>query len=529
MIYEIALNTGSKLIRSLMNPALYEHRVEQFDLIETHISWVLLTGLYAYKIKKPVNLGFLDFSTAEKRLFYCREELRLNRRLAPQLYLNVVPITGSNDHPAFNGTAPVIEYAVKMRQFPQDAQLDRVVARGELRPEQMDALAREVADFHGRATVAGEDSPFGTPERVALPARQNFSQIRDCITHRADLRQLDCLQTWSEADHTVHHENFLERKRRGFIRECHGDLHLANMVLLDGKVVIFDCLEFNENLRWIDVMSDVAFLSMDLDHRGHPELSRRFLNAYLEENGGYTGLRVLRSYRVYRALVRAKVAGIRLRQMEVEGQDQEQLWQEYKSYADLAERYTRPAQGFLAITHGLSGSGKTALSQLLVEACGVLRLRSDVERKRLYGLPPPARTASGLETGLYSPEASRRTYGKLADLTQTILRAGYPVIVDGAFLRREQRDTLHHVAEQLRVPFVILDVAAPEAVLRERIIQRERKGRDASEAGLAVLDYQMTTQDPLGPDEDAFVLRVQTKRPIALAQIISTLNRMRDE
>jgi hypothetical protein len=509
-----------------MNPALYEHPVERFDVIETHISWVLLTGLYAYKIKKPVNLGFLDFSTLEKRRFYCGEELRLNRRLAPQLYLDVVPITGSLNSPTFYGTGPVVECAVKMKQFAQDAQLDRVLARGEIRLEQIDALAHELADFHSRAAIAGEDSPFGTPERVLIPIQENFKQLRDRITDRSDLTQLDHLQAWSEEDHAVHHEDFLERKRRGYIRECHGDLHSGNMVLLDGRIVIFDCLEFNDNLRWIDVLNDVAFLIMDLDHRGHPELARRFLNAYLEGSGDYAGLPVLCSYQVYRAMVRAKVACIRLHQAETGGQDQQQLWQEYRSDIDLAYRYTRPARVFLVITHGLSGSGKTTLAQSVVEATGAVRLRSDVERKRLYGLSPLMRTATGLGSGLYNPEASKRTYEKLADLAGIILRAGYPAIVDGAFLKRVQRDTLRNVAEQLQVPFVILDVQTPEAVLRGRIIQREQEGTDASEASLDVLNHQLSTQEPLGPDEDAHVLRVPMGCQIDLTPIISVLNQM---
>jgi uncharacterized protein len=315
------------LIRALQNPALYDHPVKRFQVIQTHISWVLLTGPYAYKIKKPLNLGFLDFSSLKNRRFYCTEELRLNRRLAPQLYLDVVTITGSPDAPAINQPGPVIEYAVRMKEFPQEAQLDRVLARGELRRETIDSLAEELSEFHQRIEVAGEDSPFGSPERIAKPVQENFEPTRKQITDRKERIRLKKLQDWTKRTHRAHVPDFQDRKRGGFIRECHGDMHLANMVLLEGQVVIFDCLEFNENLRFIDVMSETAFLTMDLDDRGYPAWAHRILNDYLEKTGDYTGLRLLRYYQVYRALVRAKVACIRMNQAGLSDRDRKQIRQ----------------------------------------------------------------------------------------------------------------------------------------------------------------------------------------------------------
>ena len=284
---------------------------EAVEVVETHISWVLLAGDYAYKIKKAVNLGFLDFSTLEKRRFYCAEELRLNRRLAPDLYLEVVPIAGSADHPVLNGPGPAIEYAVKMRRFPQACLLDQVLLRGELTPETIDAIARRIADFHGRTAIADNESPFGTPERAHLPVAENFAQIRPRLRDNEDLIRLDELERWSEREYQARFNALAARKARGLIRECHGDLHLGNMALLDGEAVPFDCIEFSDNLRWIDVISEAAFLAMDLQDRGRPDLARRFLNAYLEQTGDYEGLEVLRYYLVYRAMVRAKVACIR--------------------------------------------------------------------------------------------------------------------------------------------------------------------------------------------------------------------------
>jgi aminoglycoside phosphotransferase family enzyme/predicted kinase len=495
------------LIQALHNADCYDHPVREIRLVETHISWVLLTGDYAYKIKKPVNLGFLDFSTLDKRRFYCEEELRLNRRLAEALYLGVIPITGTPSSPRLNASGEAIEYTVKMIQFSEEARLDRMLARGELRTTHIDLLAQELAEFHDRIAIAGVDRPFGDPEHIHEPVRENFDQIRPRI-EAADQNQLQRLQTWSELTFTELRTMFEDRKRRGFVRECHGDAHLANMVWHDGRVLLFDCLEFSENLRWIDTMSEVAFVTMDLDDRGRTDLARRALNTYLEHTGDYEGLAVFRFYQVYRALVRAKVARIRSWQSDLSDEEKRRVREEYLGYATLAMRYTQVHQTALIITHGLSGSGKTWYSQSLLENFGAIRLRSDVERKRLYGLASHARSGSAIDSGIYTAEAGRRTYARLAELARTILRAGHAVIVDAAFLKRHQRDQLRVVADQLRVPFVILDVQAPESILRTRLHRRARQEHEVSEADLAVLDHQLASHEPLTADEQRHVLVV---------------------
>ena len=515
-------STLPPLIQALHRPACYGHPVRDIRLVETHISWILLTGPYAYKIKKPLNLGFLDFSTLEKRRFFCQEELRLNRRLAPLLYLEVVSITGSPASPVLHGTGETIEYAVKMVQFPEQARLDRMLARGELRPEHVDLLAQELAEFHGRAAVAGSDKSFGDPEHVLEPVRQNFTQIRPRI-EAMDQVQLRRLEIWSEMSFDELRKIFESRKRDGFVRECHGDAHLANMVWLEDRVTLFDCLEFNDNLRWIDVMSELAFLVMDLDDRGRPDLARRALNSYLEHTGDYTGLAVFRFYQVYRALVRAKVACIRSSQSGLSEDDNRKVREEYLGYAHLAERYTQPPPAALIITNGLSGSGKTWLSQQLLESLDAIRVRSDIERKRLHGLAPGERSGSGIDSGIYTADANQRTYARLAKLALAILRAGHTVIVDAAFLKHSQRDQLRTVAKEMHVPFVILDIEAPENTLRERLRLRDRQQHEVSEAGLAVLQHQLATREPLADDEQRHALTLDGSASISIAALESQL------
>jgi predicted kinase len=283
-------------------------------------------------------------------------------------------------------------------------------------------------------------------------------------------------------------------------------LHLGNIALIGGKVTLFDCIEFNASMRWIDVMSDVAFLVMDLRDRKRPDLAARLLNAYLEQTGDYAGLAVLRFYVAYRALVRAKIAILRLAQTVGNGERQ-RLIDEYRGYLALATAAAgqhvdaareRPS---LIITHGVAGSGKTTRAQAVVDSIGAIRIRSDVERKRLAGRHALARTASATGEGLYTAERDRQTYERLAALARIVLAAGYTAIVDAAFLRRWQRDLLRDVAIGLKLPFRIADCSAPGPVLRDRVAKRHEHGRDASEATIDVLEYQLAHADPLSSEE----------------------------
>ncbi len=490
----------AELIRSLHDPACYDHPVAAIRLIETHISWILLTGDFAYKIKKPLDLGFLDFSTLANRLHACCDEVRLNRRLAPDIYLDVVPITGTADAPHLDGRGETIEYAVKMRQFPADATLDRLDAQGGMTAQHVDTIAATVARFHLDACArADADSPWGSADAVWRPVAQNFAQIAPRLDDAGDRAQLDALQRWSEREHARLAPLMAARKRDGFVRECHGDLHLGNLAWFDGRLLVFDCIEFNPELRWIDIQSEIAFCFMDLLQRDHPDWAWLFLNGWLEMTGDYAGLALLRYYAVYRALVRAKVAAIR--GMQTTGPEREAALGEVRTLLALATSLTRPPVARLDITHGLSGSGKTTVTRQLMQRPGAIRLRSDVERKRLAGLDALAKSGSGVGTQLYAADATRRTYEHLASLAGQTIVAGWPVIIDATFTARWQRDLPRDVARANRVAFRILDFPVPVDTLRARIVARSQAGTDASEADLAVLQHQLDTQEPLDADE----------------------------
>jgi uncharacterized protein len=499
------------LIAGLQSPAAFDHPSDDLCVLETHISWVVLVGPFAYKIKKPVDLGFLDFTTLERRRHFCEEELRLNRRLAPALYLDVVPIAGTHELPRVNGAGQPIEYAVRMHRFPQEALLSHVLKQQALTPKHIDELAATITDFHSHIPSAASESSYGAPDEVWRPMQENLEHLAEVETTSPGNTAFKTLEGWCHDEFRAHRDDFQARKAGHFVRECHGDMHLGNMLLLDGKVVIFDCIEFNDHFRWIDVLNEVAFTVMDLEDRGKPDFAHRLLNAYLERTGDYAGLQVFPYYFVYRALIRAKVALIRLQQTDVAADEAKRLLAECQGYLELAERTTQRPSARLFITYGPSGSGKSTLTQPLLEGTGAIRLRSDYQRKRLSGFKPLERDQMGFAAGIYGTEVTQQTYQRLAELARVVLQAGFSTIVDATFLKRWQREIFVHLARELSVPLTILEFQASESILRERVQQRATAGDDLSDADLTVLAQQLASQEPLEADERTFTRTIDAE------------------
>ena len=489
-----------KLVAALLESRRYPHTARAVRLIETHISWVLLAGRYAYKIKKALDLDFLNFTALEARHFYCTEEIRLNRRLAPNIYLDVIPIGGGPEAPEL-GAQPAIEYAVRMKRFASARQMDRLLARGKILPMHMDNLAAKLAHFHGELSAAAPNSAFGSTTAIRSAALQNFEQMQLLLTKPRDRDAVAALRHATEIAYAACERCFGERHEQGYVRECHGDLHLGNIVLIGEEPVPFDGIEFNPALRWIDVMDEVAFTVMDLLHCRCHDFAYRFLNAYLEATGDYGGVPVLRFYVAYRAAVRAKVSAIRAFQAGLSKRGTADALATCRSYLALAGSLLNEGNPALVITHGLPGSGKTTFAQAALERLQAIRIRSDVERKRLFGLPPLANSRSDVGGGMYSADATRRTYARLYELARKLLVAGFPVIVDAAFLKQEERKQFRELASGLSAPFAIASMRASEANLRARIVQRRNRANDASEAGIAVLETLQAVQEPLSPQE----------------------------
>lgn len=482
-----------ELIQALLDPARYPHPASEIEVRETHISWVLLTGEFAYKIKKPVKLPFLDFSTLDRRKHYCQEELRLNRRFAPELYVAVVPITGSRTAPTVDGEGAPVEYAVKLKQFSSDNELSTLVAANRIDCEDLARFGHVLARLHKDALRVSTARAEDAPRTVDLNLRE-LSAVLPKQRKRIEAlgQQLGTLQ--------LRIGPLLAARYAGdSMRECHGDLHMGNVVRVNDVLTPFDCIEFDTSLRNIDVLNDGAFLFMDLQAHDRRDLSYCFLNAWLEDIGHYDALPLLPYYVAHRALVRAKVAA-----------HQSPDSPSVERYLSEAERQLRTQAPRLLITCGLSGSGKTWLSKQLARELPAIHIRSDVERKRLAGLDALESSRSSADGGIYTLEFNVKTYARLLDCSRAALQASQTVIADAAFLRRNERKMFAELASELNIPFAILHCVAPDQTLRERIESRKREKRDASEATVEVLAKQHEYWESFTSEETSSVIDVNT-------------------
>lgn len=513
MSADTALARHARLVDALLTGDAIATPPAERTLIETHISSLVLAGSYVYKLRKPLVLDFLDFSTPALRRADCLDELRLNRRTAPQIYLDVLPIVGTPDAPRIGSacdTAQAFDWVLRMRRFEQGALLDAMAREGRLTEAHVDALAERVAAFHGTLPpiVSAEHRHAATVRAWALA---NLDALRIAAATPAQSARIAALRGWTDREWTRLAPLMRQRELHGFVRECHGDLHLRNIALIDGVPLPFDGIAFNAALREIDVANDIAFTFMDLLRHGLPALAWRFASAYAEHGGDYAGLALLRFYAAYRAAVRARVALLRAEQR---GEGAAAFAAAEDDLA-LAESLAAPAAAapLLVLACGVSGSGKSTVARQLAQHASAVRVRSDVERKRLYALAPDARPAPGEIATLYGAEATRRTYARLAELARELLGAGISTVVDAVALRRGERDALRDLARDCGARFVLLECSAPENVLRERITRRLREAKDASDADLGVLALQLRVREPVAPDEAAIAFDTDVALP----------------
>lgn len=481
------------LVRRLLDSAAYPHPTGTIRLVETHISWVFLTGPFAYKVKKPVDLGFLDFTTLDRRRGYCGDEVRISGRFAPEIYLGVVPITGSPDAPRVDGPGAAIEWAVKLVQFDEAERLDNLFTAGRLTAADCERLGAEIAHVEATLAIADAASGHGTAERVKEAADTICSRLRHALPEAAD--RTGRVEAWIAGRLHEARGAIAGRIAGGRVRECHGDLHLANIVLHGGRMMAFDAIEFSPELRWIDVASDVAFLVMDLRARGRPDLAAHVVSGWMEAADDHAAAEVLSIYQVYRAAVRAGVAAIRGDRGDPPGAARADTLR----YLELAERLMQPTRPVLYATCGVSGSGKTTLATSIVGATEAVRLRSDVERKRLAGLAANDRPAS--PGRLYDEQTTRRVYDRLGELARGLLANGMSVVIDAACIRRWQRDGLAAVAAAAAAPLVWLDFDQPADAVIARVAARAARGTDASDATPNVVRMQLAAREPIDEAE----------------------------
>jgi aminoglycoside phosphotransferase family enzyme/predicted kinase len=506
-----------RLPDALLDPRIYPHPADDLRLVETHVSWIALAGPYAYKLKKPVRFAFLDYSTRERRRAACETELTLNRRWAPALYLDLRVLPDGERTPRWQPASAGGEPAVRMARFDRDEELDVLVARERVVADELAALGRDLAGWHAAAptdTVAA----WGGAAEALRAALDNFDALR-AATAPFDASRVAALEARVRHEHAALAPWFDARRSHGRVRECHGDLHTRNVVRLGGRLVPFDAIDFAPRLRWIDVAADAAFLAMDLERLGRDDLAHAFLDAWLAAGGDYDAATGMGWLVAYRALVRAKVDALRATQLAT-GREAAAAWRECEGFVALAERRLGPRRGRMYATTGVSGSGKSWLAERLVPTLPAIRVRSDVERKRLAGLSPLAASGSGPDGGLYAQAATSSTYERLRGVAGTLVDAGYDVIVDATHVDGGRRAALDALAARHRTTLAWLECTAPEAVLRCRVSARTG---DPSEATVTILDRQLASRAPLTPAEAARAVRIDTSGTVDAVAVAAAL------
>lgn len=519
------------LVEALLQPEAYPERPQRVVLLETHISYLFLTGPTVYKVKKPVNFGFLDFTTPDKRRFFCLEEVRLNRRLSPDVYLGVVEIRQEGGRFAVEGRGQTIEYAVKMRQLPGERAMSYLLRRGELTRDMVVEVARRIASFHRAAETGEEINRLGSVESVRFNVQENFSQTERYIGKTISAGDFLLLKAYSEAFLEGQASLFARRIADGRVRDCHGDLHTAQVFFSDG-IQIIDCIEFNQRFRFGDVAVDMAFLAMDLDYHGRPDLSRAFVEAYVGFSGDAGLLQVLDFYKVYRAYVRGKVEGFRLEGSGLSSRDQEEIQGRARRYFDLAASFVRPLlQPMLLTTTGLMGTGKSTLAEGLAQSLGAALLSSDVMRKELAGIAPGEHRYVPWGKGVYSAEATESTYQALLASARVPLQEGKAVILDASFRETRWRQEARRLAERFGIPFRIVECHCPDEVVRRRLEERQGGGGGPSDGRWELYRQQREAFDPVTEvaSEQHLVVDTSGGPSEALFQVLNSLFRSRLE
>ena len=515
--------TLPSLIQQMLQPDFYPHPVQEpIQLLQTHISYVFLTGEYAYKVKKPANFGFLDFTSLEKRHHFCHEELRLNRRLSPDLYLAVLPIVENASQyqlGAVDSVQTATEYALQMRQFPQTMLLSHLFEDGKLTPKIVQQLATQVATFHASAVTNPEVTAYGSVASVQQVDTNNHAISTPFIGTSQTQQQQNETHAFTTQFFEQHADWFAQRQAEGKVRECHGDLHLNNVCLYQDKIQIFDCIEFNQEFRNIDVIYDVAFMVMDLEFRGRVDLANLFLNTYLEQTGDYQGAVLLPLYLSMRAYIRGNVNSLALNDLAISTSEKAEFLQRGQAYYRQAWDYTRRtlgakrSQGRIILMSGLSGSGKSTVARQLAQKLNAVHVRSDAVRKHLAEIPLHQRGDRGgtFGSGIYTPEMTQKTYGALLELGLLLAQQGWPVILDAKYDRQALRQPVLEAAIAAHIPIKIVECTAPIEVLRDRLNHRTN---DIADATAALLESQIKTAEPLTDSEKPFAVTLQTDQPL---------------
>jgi len=488
--------------------------------VQTQMSFIFLAGEYAYKVKKPVNLGYLDYTTLEKRRFFCRQEVELNRRLSPDVYIGVAPVVYSGRRICVGGQGETIEYAVKMRRLPGERMMDSLLISNQVSKDMVKEVAEKVAAFHDRAATSVEISAYGEPAAIAVNTGENFTQTEKYIDVSIAALKYGRIKAYTDGFVKSNEALFRRRVKGGRIRDCHGDLHAAHICFTNG-IEIFDCIEFNDRFRYCDVASEVAFLAMDLDRYQRADLSQAFVDRYVQLSRDEDLPRLLDFYKCYRAYVRGKVACFKYDDPYVSPAEKDAALAAARGYFDLAYRYAKQ-RPLLLITAGLVGTGKTTVAQALGRSLGLVVISSDITRKRLAGIPPTEHRFEEFESGIYSEEYNRKTYDELLTRARELLEQGKSVILDASFKKRQHRLQANQLAGEARAGFAVVECVLDGDTIKRRLEQRLVEGGSASDGRWEILQSQRQAFDRIVEFPPEEHIAVHTSQPVK--EIVKTVS-----
>ena len=512
-----------RFVRSLLKPSAYPEHTGSVELVQTHVSYIFLTDRFAYKVKKPVDFGFLNFSTLDRRRFYCNEEVRLNRRLCPDIYLGVVEVRETPGGAGFTGDGRIIDYAVKMKRLPAERMFDRLLDEGKVSVEDVRAIARVVGGFHLRAERGDEIGGYGGIDAIRANWEENFLQTRRFAGDTLSGRDLGFIENWVDRFIGENVATFTRRVAGGFIRDCDGDIHMENICLdADGGICIFDCIEFNTRFRYSDTAADIAFLLMDFDVNSRPDLCVPFLDEYIRTTGDCGVTDVVDFYKVYRAYIRGKVESLRILDPQIPPADKEAARERSRRYFRLARGYIarRALPPSLILTCGLTGTGKSFIARELAFDLGLEIVSSDVVRKELAGIAPTEHRRDRHGEGIYTNAATIRTYGALFERAEAALAAGRSIIVDATFRRRPDRDMFRQLAARHGAGFFLIYATCPEETARQRLAAREGQANETSDGRWDI--YLLQKGEFHAPaDDETGVIGIDTSKQVT--ELLETL------
>lgn len=498
----------------LLSPNAYDETVKNIRLVQTHISWIFLTGKYVYKIKKPVDFGFLDFTTLEKRKFFCEKELELNKRLAPDMYLEVVPINQSKRNIKIKGDGETVEYAVKMRELPQETMMLKLLENGNVDKSLIDRIAKIISDFHSKAERINQVDSFDV---INLNWNESFSQTKPFICQTISKDKFGYIEKTIRKFLTDNKTFFEKRNSEGKIKDCHGDLHSGNIFIAD-KIYIFDAIEFNERFRFTDVSSEVAFLAMDLAFHNKQELSNYFVEKYVEYSKDTELKKLLNFYKCYRAFVRGKVTSFKLGDKNISDKEKKESIVLASKYFDLAFDYAKKLIPTLVIMCGLIGTGKSNLAKRIAKQLKGKTIRSDIVRKNLTTISPTTRKFDNYKEGNYADEFTGMTYKEMINIARENLTKGVSCVLDATFSKKKYRKEAANLAKELNSQFFIVECTCPEHIIKQRL-ERRMKGKSVSDGRWELFYDQKREFEPIGSDEEKHIVIDSSKKTEILDKI----------